>query len=291
MTTCKDILDEINAQLHGWGSSSDRVTSLTNSLNDSDLTFTVNATFGQSQGISPGVVEIDGEQLYVTKVDAPTGIVTLDPGFGRGYNGTTPATHAAGARIVTRPRFPRFNLLKQVNQILGSVYPQLFATQTWTGSVTYPTDTYTISPLPMVVLDVQWQDPFGNWQKCQGYSLDAFDQTLRLASDAMVGRPLRVLYGVEPTQFTSEAQDFTITGLPATCVDVVTLGAVAKLVPGLDISRAQLTSVEQSDRSRVVPPSAGVTVARYLMAEYQERLANEARALRKRYKPTIRRVR
>jgi hypothetical protein len=291
MTTCRDILDEISAQLHGWGSSSDRVTPLTNTLNASDLTFTVDATFGQSVGIAPGVIEIDSEQLYVTKVDATTGSVTLANGFGRGYNGTTPATHAAGSRIISRPRFPRTNLLKQVNQIIGSLYPRLFVPKTWTGTVTYPTDTYTISPVPMTVLDVQWQDPIGNWHKCQGYSLDTYDQTLRLANDAMVGRPLRVTYGVEPTQFASESDDFAVTGLPASCADVLTLGSVAKLVPGLDISRAQLTSVEQSDRSRVVPPSAGVTVARYLMAEYQERLANEAKALRTRYKPTIRRVR
>src|SRR5882762_9590463 len=89
----------------------------------------------------------------------------------------------------------------------------------------------------------------------------------------MLGRPLRVLYSTEPTKFASESDNYTITGLPASATDVLTLGIVAKQVPGLDISRAQLSSVEQSDRSRVVPPSAGINAAKYLMAEFQDRLS------------------
>lgn len=290
MPTAKDLIDDVSAQLHGFGSTSDRVTPLTTSIGPSDSTFTVDFAFGQSVGIAPGVVEIDGEQLYITSVDSTTGVCTLANGFGRGYRGTTPAAHSAGAIVVSRPKFPRVNLLRQINHIIGAVYPDLFAVRTWTGVVTTPSDTYTISPKPGIVLDVQWQDPVGNWQRCQSYSLDPYDSTLRVGSGAWVGRPLRVVYGTEPGQFVNESDDYAATtGLPSSCQDVLTIGAIARVLPGLDISRAQLSSVEQSDRSRVVPPNTGITVGRYMEAKFQERLANEALAIRRPYKARIRR--
>lgn len=286
MTTCGTLLDSASAQLHGWGSTQDRVTSLTNPIGATDTTFIVDYTFGQSVGIAPGIVEIDREQIYVVSADPTTNTITVDPGFGRGYNGTTAASHSAGARVVSRPKFPRKNLFTTANDIIGGLFPDLFAVGTYTGTVQFPSNTYNLAPARRVtqVIDAQWQDPIGNWQRFRSYSIDPFDDTLRIPASAPIGRPLRVIYKMQPGLFASEADDFvTATGLPSSCVDVVALGIVARLVPGLDISRAQLSSVEQSDRSRVVPPSAGVNVAKYLMAEFQERLHNEAQSLRQMY--------
>jgi hypothetical protein len=291
MTTAADLITEASAQLHGWGSTQNRVTPLTANMGPTDTSFQVDFSFGQSVGITPGVVEIDSELLYVTNVDAATNTVTLANGFGRGFNGTTPAAHTAGLKVISRPRFPRSNLFKQLNEIVGSVYPDLYAVGRYTGVVTTPSNTYNLGSTigtPMEILEAQWQDPIGNWHKCYSYSLDSFDGTFRLGAGPMVGRPLRVIYKTQPQQFTSESQDFVAqTGLPLSASDVLTLGTVAKVVVGLDISRAQLNSIEQSDRSRVVPPFAGVNVGRYLMAEFQERLANEAKSLRRQYRPRI----
>lgn len=290
MPTCKDLIDLANAELHGWGNTQDRITALTTSIGPGDTTFTVDAAFGQSVGITPGVVEIDSEQLYVTAVDATTGVCTLANGFGRGFGTTTAASHTAGAKIVSRPKFPRVWIFKEMNAVLGALYPQLYAVRTTTTTVTWPTNSYILPGSPVQVLDVQWQDPIGNWLKVLSYNLDPFDHSFRLGSGALIGRPLRIVYAEEPTPFASEADDFTITGLPATSFDVLTKGVVARQVPGLDISRAQLSSVEQSDRSRVVPPNQGINAGKFLLAEYLDRLRNEAQALRRRYKPRVVRV-
>jgi hypothetical protein len=287
--TCGDLISECSAQLHGWGSTQDRVTPLTANIGLFDTSFTVDFTFGQSVGITPGVVEIDSEQMYVTFVDANTGICTLANGFGRGYGSTTAATHTAGARVISRPKFPRVWLFKQINEIIGSLAPELYAVQKTTTVVTFPINSYPLNPGPALnIFDVQWQDPIGNWNHVFSYDIDAFDGNLRLGGDVLIGRPLRIIYSTEPNQFVSESDDFvTTTGLPASCSDVLTLGVVAKQVPGLDISRAQTTSVEQSDRAKTVPPNQGINAAKYLMAEFQDRLKNEAVGLRKQYQPRM----
>jgi hypothetical protein len=290
MPTCGDLITEASAQLHGWGSTQDRITPLAADLNTTDLTFTVSYAFGQSVGISPGVVEIDSELIYVVSVDSTNGTVTVAPG-GRGYYGTTPTTHTTGTKVISRPKFPRVWLFKQINEIIESVYPQLFAVGTYTGTVTYPSNRYNLGSTigtPMGVVEAEWQDPIGNWHALNSYRIDPFDGTFVMGSTPPVGRPFRVIFTAQPQSFVTEGDDLvTKTGLPLGAADVLTLGVVAKQVPGLDISRAQLSSVEQSDRSRVVPPSAGVNAAKYIMAEYQERLANEAASLRKRYRSRI----
>lgn len=289
--TCGDLLDEIKAQLHGWGSTQDRITPLSADIGPTDTTFQVDYTFGQSVGITPGVVEIDSEQLYVVNADPDTGTCTLARGFGRGYSDTTPASHTAGASIVSRPKFPRIWLLKQINEVIGSVYPSLYAVNKYQTVVTYPSNTYTLpntNGTPMSVVDCQWQDPIGNWHKCFSYTIDPYDATFRLDSGAMIGRPLRVIYVTQPREFVAETDDYvTATGLPLSARDVLTLGVVANQLPGLDISRAQVSSVEQQDRSRVVPPNAGITASKYVEALFQNRLQNEAESLRRQYRPRM----
>lgn len=292
MTTAGDLIDECSAQLHGWGSTSDRITPLTTDMSSAETTsFTVDFAFGQAVGVTPGVVEIGSELLYITAVDATTGICTLASGFGRGYDGTTVAAHVAGDKVTSRPRFPRKWLLNQLNEIINSVYPQLFVPNLYTTSVKTPSNTYILPGTdgsPMTVLDAQWQDPIGNWQQVHGYEIDPYDGTFRLRSGAMIGRPLRILYATKPRLFTSETDVFeTTTGLAASATSVLTLGVVAQQVPGLDISRAQTTTVEQQARSTSVPPFAGIKTAQYIMAEFQQKLAQEAKSLRKQYRPRM----
>jgi len=292
MTTCADLIDEAISQLHGWGQTQDRVTSLAADLAiGATDQFTVTAASGQSVGISAGPVEIDGEQLYVTAVDQTTGVCTLDPGFGRGYGGTTVASHTAGAKVITRPKWARRTVMKQLNETLGGLFPDLFGIETFTGTVTYPLYKYALPAGAQWILTVQWQDPIGNWVAAHSYSLDPYDQSLLLGDGPMIGRPLRVLYAIEPGLFVNESDDYVATtGLPLSTVDLVTIGTVARLVPGIDISRAQLTSVKQSNRNRVIPPNAGMNVGSYLEKKFAQRLANEAKSLRRVYRPRIRRV-
>lgn len=287
--TAGDIVTETVAQLHGWGSTQDRVTALAQPVAPGDTTFTVTATFGQSTGISPGVVQIDSEQLYISGADPNSAICTVTP-FGRGFNGTAAVAHAAGAAVISQPTFPRATVFKAVNEVLGSLFPQLFAIRQKTGLVvTYPNISYTVDTELQWLITAEWFDvSTSNWQRVLHWQVDPFDQSVRIADRLPIGAALRFMYATQPGLFNSEGDDFQgSTGLPISCYDVLMLGAVLKQTPGLDIARAQLTSVEQSARSTVVPPNAGLTVSKYVYGLYQERLANEAASLRRRFPPRI----
>jgi hypothetical protein len=288
MTTAGDLVDLVSEELHGWGATQDRVTALTNSITDTDITLTVNDVFGQATGITPGVVEIGSELLYVTTVDQTTNVCGIAAGFGRGHLGTIPAAHASGSKVTSRPRFPRSQILKEINNVIGGVSPEIYAVVLDSShTVTYPSNSYALAPTAVGVLDVQWQDYLGRWIKSRSYQLDTFDHNLRLGGGEPLGRPLRVIYTTDPTQFTSESDNYTVTGLPTTCLDVLTKGAAARMIIGVDISRAQASSVEQSNRSKVVPPNAGLNAGKFLLAEYMDRLRNEAQNLRKKYPPRL----
>lgn len=291
MTTASDIISEAAAELHGWGTTQDRVAVLTSNMDLLDSTFTVQSTFGQSVGISTGPVEIDDEIVYITAAHPDTGICEIADGFGRGYNNTVATQHLAGARVVSRPKFPRTWLFKTLNEVIQSVFPKIYAVNTFSTVVAYPGNSYTLPNRPVSILDIQYQDVIGRWQPVQVYTFDTFDGSLRVIADGTIpGRPLRIVYATRPKIFTAVTDDLATTGLPESCKDLLVMGVVARVIPGLDISRAQNTSVEQSDRSRVVPPNAGLTASQYLIKMYMDRVENEGRALRQQFRVRLRRV-
>jgi hypothetical protein len=288
----KNLIDETVKMMHGFGQTNDRQAVLSNAIGAGDLTFTVDAAAGPAVGINPGFVEIDSEQLLVTNVDPNSNVCTVANGFGRGYDGTTATSHAQYARVVSQPKFPRNWVLTQMNEVIGALFPDLFAINTYTTTVTYPINIYTLpAPRPTRLLDVQWQDTIGNWDHCAAYQIDMFDGTVRVGGGMPIGRPLRFIYASEPKLFAAETDDFvTATGLPLTCSDLLSIGTCMKLAPTFDISRAQTSTMEQSSRSTSVPPNTGINIGTFLEKQFQQRLMNEAKSLRALYPTKMRRI-
>lgn len=291
MSTAGDMVTEVVQAMHGYGQTTDRTTILSNAIGPSDMTFTVDYVQSTAGGVVAGIVEIDSEQIMVASIDQSSNTLTVANG-GRGWNGTTTASHAQFSKVVSKPKFPRFIVLQMMNEVIGSFYPDLFGIGTYQTIVTYPQYTYTIPGVhPLRVLSCEWQDPLGQWHQLQAVSIDQFDGTVRVLGNTMPGRPLRLVYAVEPQKLTSESDDFvTQTMLPESVKDVVMLGAMIKLVPSFDISRAQNTSVEQQSRSTAVPPNAGINLGTYLQRQFASRLSNERDSLRYLYRPQIRRL-
>jgi hypothetical protein len=278
----------------------DQASTLAADMTAGDSSFTVTSARGIALGLSPGVVEIGSELLYVSGVSNVT--ATVEP-WGRGFDSTVPAAHTAGSRVVSQPTFPRARVLDKINQGVGRVYPELFAVASYETTTTYPVTTYDTPDDLKWVLDVRWQPDTQSlrWVQVQRWRLDPGGGTqvgdglngltIEIGDRIPDGRPLHVLYAKAPTLLASETDVFeTVTGLPASCRDVVELAAAAALTPSLELSRLQVSSAEQQNRAGLVAPSAALTSSRVLEASFQQRLREEQQSLRKLYPPRIMRM-
>ena len=79
----------------------------------------------------------------------------------------------------------------------------------------------------------------------------------------------------------------TVTGLPSSTLDVITYGAIARLIVGSDAARIPSQSVEADMMDQSKPIGGGTSVARFYLGLYQQRLQQEAAQLRDLYPPRL----
>jgi hypothetical protein len=118
-------------------------------------------------------------------------------------------------------------------------------------------------------------------------NVDAFDSknSITLLSGVESGRTVQIFYTSAPTVMDSNDDDFeTVTGLPASCKDVIILGASARLASFIDPGRLTFGSAESDQQSQIAGRSygAGTNASKYLLALYDKRLSEETRKLQDR---------
>lgn len=292
MPNAGDLVNEVLGMLQGYSADSDQVTTLKNTIGAGDTSFQVTIVRSGAMGLSPGVVEIDSELLYISAVGSD-GTATVEP-WGRGYDGTTAAAHAAGARVTSFPTYPRAKILDAINESVARTFPQLFVPAVYATTTTYPKNTYDLPDTAEWVIEARWLPPngIGRWETIRRHRIS---QTLGQAPDLGVtvdvgdsvipGQPIEFTYAKRPALFTAESQDFvTTTGLAISARDLIVYGAAGgNPVVSQELSRLQTSSIEQQNRAGLVGPSAALTSSRYLEAKYQLRLKEETAALRRRY--------
>lgn len=296
MATCGLLLDEVLGKLESWSLDEEQATTLAAPMTAGGTTFTVTSARSVALGISSGIIEIDSELMYVSNVSGTS--VTIEP-WGRGYKNTVPAAHNAGARVVSQPLFPRSKILDAVNQTLGRVFPELYAVTTYETTSTLPVRIYPLPAGSQWLIDARWQVPNGTktWQSLKWWRVDPGGGTqfgdgpgitVELGDAIPSGRPLAFRYASAPGLFTAEADVYkTVTGLPDSTRDVIVLGTASALVQSQELSRLQVSSVEQQNRSQLVAPSAALTSSRYLEQAFQQRLKEERQSLQRLYPPRI----
>lgn len=292
------MIDEVRGGLQGWASDEEQSTTLAALMGNLDLSFSVTNVRGVATGISAGIVEIGQELVYADTVGAD-GTVTVTP-WGRGYQSTVAAIHAAGVRVISQPSFPRAKIVDAINQVLERVFPDVFAVKVIELTTTVPVITYLLPADCQNVLGIRWMRPDGRqyWQAATNWRMSPgggtlFGDTGRSVdiADAMLpGRPLQITYAAKPAQLVNETDDFeTVTGLNLGVEDVITLGATVQMLPPEELSRLQQSSVEQQNRAQLVAPSAALTATRALEQRFQQRLAEERRTLQRLYPPRVNR--
>jgi hypothetical protein len=188
-----------------------------------------------------------------------------------------------GSVVRNNPIFPRTQVKRAILEtIKGMNFPCISnETFTFNGS-----DYSYIMPDSLVdVTGISWDvpDSTGVWSIIKNWRLDTnyydastgtIKQALILKETPMPGRTVNVQYTKYPTTITDN-QDLTVSGLPASCEDVVRLGAMYRLLSTVDPGKVTATSVSADALDQPVQAGASTTAAKYIFQLYTVRLAEE----------------
>lgn len=305
-TTLTNMIDEVAVNLAGYTFQQDRSTYLASAVSTttSSSASPLILTLGSTDNVGKGIIEIDEELLWVDSYDRVANTATVAP-YGRGYLGTTAATHTADTRVVISPTFPRFNVKRAINDTIRSLGSSIFAVKSTTFTFNAAVSTYAFANLNVKnILTVTWQDigPSKEWRPIRKWDFDALAnpeafgyvtgtdqvQTITLGEAPISGRTVKITYATDPVAFTTNAQDYaTQTGLPESTRDVVILGAAYRLLSFLDPARAAQVSPQADETDSKRPYGASQTATKQLYALYSQRLAEETKSQQQNYPPKV----
>jgi len=288
-TTLTDLINEVSINLAGYTYQQDRATHLTSAV----VTLTSSSTsptvlyLGSTDNLGKGIVEVDEELMWVDSFDRIANTATVSP-YGRGYLGTTAATHTVDSKVTISPTFPRYVVKKAINDTINAVGSSIFAVNVTTFTFNAAQTTYDFDGLNIQnILSIMWQSvgpslewiPVRRWSwdsKADATAFGATSQTVTIGDYITPGRTVKVVYATDPEPFTTNAQDFaTQTGLPESCKDVIVLGASYRLLTYLDPARAAQVSPQADETDSKRPFGASQTATKQLYALYTQRLNEE----------------
>jgi hypothetical protein len=292
MPTLSDMIDEVKVNLQGYTLRQDRITYVANAGGLS--TSTTSVTIGSSSNLAKGIIEIDDELMLVDTYDKASNTLTIMPGFGRGYQHSIAATHNQYAPVILAPAFPRMSVKQAINDTIASLYPKLWANATTTLTYNPAVTTYELPAGIEDITTLSWQSigPSKEWIPINKWRMDPMANTTAFPSGSSVsihdritpGRTIQVAYRKAPVILGNSSDEFTtVSGLPASCRDVVTLGAAYKILSYIDAGRVNLTSAEADAADTKTPSTAGTSVSKYIFALYQQRLNEESSKLSGQY--------
>jgi hypothetical protein len=285
MSTFSQLVDQTLMHLHGYTTLQDLATYATADISASATTFSVNDV----AAISRGVIEIDDELMWVDSVNTQTGVITIPP-YGRGFRGTVASEHSNGSRVVSSPLFPRKIVADAINDTIRSVYPSLFAFGETTITYSPAVVAYELPAGALDVLQISWQTtgPSKEWMPVRRMRVDkhastssfASGVTLNIYDQIVPGRPMRIVFTKQPTALSNPNDEFTtVTGLPASCEDLVRFGAAYRLVPFFDTPHLSGSTAEADFAAQQRGVGQSAQLSRYLLQMYQLRLSEETNRL------------
>ena len=290
MPTLSDMIDEVRSSLAGYTLRQDRITYLDNAISSTDLAMTI----GSSSNLAKGIIEIDSELIWIDNFSQASSTLNAAPGFGRGYQNTNASPHAQYAQVTLSPTFPKVMIQKAINDVINSLYPKLWAVASTTFTFNASQTTYALPDDLESILYMSWQTtgsslewlPINRWRADPMANISSFNttNTVNIYENIQPGRTVQVYYTTTPNTLDNPTDDFAdVTGLPASSVEVVILGACYKLLSYVDAGRINLSSAEADLNDTKIPSTAGVASSRYIYALFQQRLNDEALKLQDKY--------
>ena len=281
MATLNQLTEQTLGEVSGYVKNQESVTIATNTVTSGDISITVD----DAAALSKGIIEIDDELIYVKKSVAASGTIqvlgTSANPTGRGWRGTTATSHVSGSVVKNNPMFPRSQVKRAILETIKGMNFPVIANETFTFN---GSDYSYVMPDSLVdITGVSWElpDSTGVWALIKRWRLDtnylngaSTGQALILNEAPMPGQTVRVQYTKYPTTITDN-QELTVSGLPASCEDVVRLGAMYRLLSTVDPGKVIATSVSADALDQPVSAGASTNTAKYIFQLYTVRLAEE----------------
>jgi hypothetical protein len=291
------MVDEVLINLSGYTYQQDRSTYLTAAVTTltSPSSSPLILSLGSSDNVGKGIIEIDDELMWVDSFDRVANTATIAP-YGRGYLGTTAATHAVDAKVTISPIFPRYSVKRAINDTISAVGGSLLSIKQTTFTFNAAITTYEFENLNIEnILTMMWQDigPSKEWIRIRRWDFDPFadvavwgsgSQTVTIGDYITPGRTVKVMYTTRPEQLVNSSDVYsTVTGLPDSSKDVIVLGAAYRLLAYLDPARASQISPQADEIDAKRAFGSANSAARQLYALYQQRLTEEVKAQQGQY--------
>lgn len=287
MSTLNDLIASIHSSLHSFSGTQEQLTYLTSSCDASETTLSV----ASSDTVQRGLAEIDDELVYVDS--SADGTLTLPP-FGRGFRGSTAATHAANSMVTYDPAFPRIEIRRAIDQCVQGLFPTLYQIKTTT--LTYDASQVSFE-LPadcegVLAVKEEAVSPLNHWSPLSRWSFDADSQltngkALAIHDCPRPGATIQVVYRAGFGTFAAGTDSLASVGLSESYADLILYCVTSRLVRFLDPARLQIGTVENLSRSTVVQAGDASKIATQLYALYQQRLVEERTRLLELDPPSI----
>jgi len=308
VTTLSNMIDEVSMNLSGYTLQQDRATYITAAVTTttSPSSAPTILTLASADNLGKGVVEIDEELLWIDNFDRVGNTATIAP-YGRGYLGTTAATHAADAKVTISPTFPRFAIKRAINDTITAIGSSIFAADTTTitsnaavAAFRLPSGTSTtLNIRSILAVAYQALGASKEWIPIRTFRFDgnanttAFTsgQTISIYDNIPSGRTIQIAYSTYPVAFAdlattalTNAQVFaTVTKLPDSCKDLVILGATYRLLSNLDPARASMISPQADEVDAKRPYGSSQSITKQIYALFNQRLNEEIKKQQDKY--------
>ena len=307
MATLSDMINEVSINLSGYTLQQDRATHITANVaaTASTIAAPITLTLASTDSVGKGVIEIDEELFWVDNYDRVGNTATIAP-YGRAYLGTTLAAHTAGTKVTIAPTFPRFVIKRAINDTISAIGSSIFAANTTTitsnsavSAFRLPATGNSLNIRNILAIAYQALGSSKEWIPIRNYRFDgnanstAFTsgQTVSIYDYIPSGRSVQIVYATDPIAFPelstialTNAQVFeTVSGLPASCKDLIILGATYRLLSNLDPARASMVSPQADETDSKRPYGSSQSLTKQVYSLFNQRLNEEVKSQQERY--------
>lgn len=239
-------------------------------------------------------LSIDLEDFHVWSVSGAT--VTVKGAD----NGSAAAAHSNGADIIVNAEYTPFEVFREINnelRALSSPANGLYRVSTVDLTFNSAYSLYDLTSVTNVEgiatvygevgVNREWV-PISGWSLVRDADTDVFASGFALdVPFGWPGKSVRVAYRRQFATLSSLTDNVeTVSGIPSSATDIVSMGAALRLAGVAEIDRNQLSAQGNSRRANEVPAGSRANAVRFPFAQYKARIVEESARLKQAY-PTV----